>query len=721
MAPKDVPRMLWQPLPSSAKNIKDLTEVINAQYGTNINDYMSLCQWSVNEKTSPLFWLALFKFLGIKSDRPPQRTFDVDANLPPPMYPPPKFFPEIRMNIAENIFANYRSGSTILHVASEREPDVRDVTWDELHADVTRVSSAMVAYGVQVGDRVAAVLSNRPETVVCCLAALSLGAIWSSSSPDMGVDGILSRLTQIRPKMVFCERDIVYNGRSVQLLAKHRTWAEALAKTAPELTAVVVIGEMGATDEPAPRRTQSTTGPSSPYRIFMSWDSFIRQGARNRQLTFEQLPFSHPGFIVYSSGTTGPPKCIVHAAGGLLMSASKDAFLSYDVHRGDTLLQYTTTAWVMWALVFVSLSFGGKVVLYDGSPMVPDPLVLLRLVEKLRVNVFGTSAKFLSLLRDQKISPREQLDLSSLRTVVSTGSTLTADVAEWFYDFGFPQHVFLNSTCGGTDLACSLISGAPSLPLYAGEIQAPCLGMAVDLYDVDDERGLSVQGTGEPGEMVCKQPWPSEPAFFWDDPSGGKYKDSYFTKYAARLHVRPLHGHGQLEEYRIWSQGDFVSRNPARGGFLTHGRSDGVLNPGGVRFGSAEIYNVVEKDAAVADSVCVGQRRDGDADESVILFVVMAKGQNFTHAVARRLRDEIRSKLSPRHVPKYVFEIRDIPYTANGKKVEVLVKKVVSGKNVKISPTIANPESVEAFRQFVQVEDVNERQEHAWNSRASHL
>lgn len=637
------------------------------------------------------------------------------------MYPPPQFFPEIRMNFVENIFANYRAGAVILRVASEGSPDVRDVTWDELHADVARVVSAMVAYGVRAGDRVAAVLSNRLETVVCCLAALSLGALWSSSSPDMGVDGILSRLTQIRPKLVFCEREIVYNGKRVQLLVRHRKWEKALAQEAPEIEAVVVMGGLHAADRAAPDGMKSVPGPSRLQGKFTSWRTFLGRGTSNRPLTFEQLPFSHPGFIVYSSGTTGPPKCIVHTAGGLLMSASKDAFLSYDVHRGDTLLQYTTTAWIMWALVLVSLSFGGKVVLYDGSPMVPDPLVLLRLVEKLRVNVLGTSAKFLSLLRDQHISPREKLDLSSLRTVVSTGSTLTADVAEWFYDSGFPRHVFLNSTCGGTDLACSLISGAASMPLYAGEIQAPCLGMAVDLYDVDDERGVSVQETGAPGEMVCKQPWPSEPGLFWDDPSGEKYKGSYFTKYAAKLHVRPLRGHGQLEERPIWSQGDFVSRNPVTGGFLTHGRSDGVLNPGGVRFGSAEIYNVVERDPAVADSVCVGQRRDGDADESVILFVVMAEGHKFTRAVARRLLDTIRSKLSPRHVPRYVFQTQEIPYTVNGKKVEVLVKKVVSGKDVKISPTIANPKSVQGFQQFVRVEDVNERQECEWNGSASHL
>jgi acetoacetyl-CoA synthetase len=637
------------------------------------------------------------------------------------MYPPPRFFPEIRMNVAENIFANYRAGAVILHVASEGSPDVRDVTWDELHADVTRAASAMVSHGVRAGDRVAAVLSNRLEAVVCCLAALSLGALWSSSSPDMGVDGILSRLTQIRPKLVFCEREVVYNGRRVQLLARHRKWAEMLAQETQELEAVVILGGLQPEDRAVPDGTKSIPGPSRLQGKFISWNIFLGRAAGNRQLKFEQLPFSHPGFIVYSSGTTGPPKCIVHTAGGLLMSASKDAFLSYDVHRGDTLLQYTTTAWVMWALVLVSLSFGGKVVLYDGSPMVPDPLVLLRLVDKLRVNVLGTSAKFLSMLRDQRISPRERLDLSSLRTVVSTGSTLTADVAEWFYDSGFPRHVFLNSTCGGSDLACSLISGAASMPMYAGEIQAPSLGMAVDLYDIDDERGMSVQETGAPGEMICKQPWPSEPGLFWDDPSGEKYKNSYFTKYSARLYVRQHRGHGQLEERLIWSQGDFVSRNPVTGGFVTHGRSDGVLNPGGVRFGSAEIYYVVEKDPAVADSVCVGQRRDGDADESVILFVMMTEGHKFTRAVARRLRDAIRSKLSPRHVPKYVFQTQDIPYTVNGKKVEVLVKKVVSGKEVKISPTIANPTSVEGFRQFVRVEHADERQEREWNGSASRL
>lgn len=626
----------------------------------------------------------------------------------PPMYPPPTFFPGVKMNIAENIFANYRAGDVILHAASEGAENLRDVTWKELRGEVARVSGAMASRGVKVGDRIAAVMSNRLETIVACLATLSLGAIWSTSSPEMGVDAILSRLTQIRPKLVFCERQVVYNGRLRHLLPKHRAWSKILAMETAELEAVVVVGGFkDVTSEPT----------ESPAKL-MAWDDFLAQDASYTRLTFRQMPFNHPGFIVWSSGTTGPPKSIVHTAGGLLVSASKDAFLSYDIHRGDTVLQYTTTAWIMWALVFVSLSFGGRVVLYDGSPLKPDPLVLLRLVEKLRINVFGTSAKFLSLLKEQGIRPRDQLDLSSLRTVVSTGSILTADVSQWFYDKGFPPHVFLNSTCGGTDLACSLVSGEATMPLYAGEIQAPCLGMDVDVFDVENDLGLSIQDTGDAGELVCKQPWPSEPAFFWGDPAGEKYKTSYFAKYPA---VAPATRRQQHKGYPIWNQGDFVSQNPLTGGFLMHGRSDGVLNPGGVRFGSAEIYNVVAQDLSIADSVCVGQRRDCDADESVILFVQMAQGHDFNRAVARRLQDAIRSSLSPRHVPKYIFPVPGVPYTVNGKKVEILIKKLVSGQEVKVSPTIVNPEILRSYKQFIQAEQASERQQLLWDSRCAYL
>lgn len=612
------------------------------------------------------------------------------------------------MNLAENIFANYRAGDIILHVASEGAETLRDVTWEELRRQVAQLSGAMVSRGVKVGDRVAAVMSNRLETIVACLASLSLGAIWSTSSPEMGVDAILNRLTQIRPKLAFCETQVVYNGRLRHVLAKHRAWSSILAKKTAELEAVIVVGSV----------RDATLEPTESPVDLIAWDDFLAQAASNITLKFHQLPFNHPGFIVWSSGTTGPPKSIVHTAGGLLVSASKDAFLSYDIHRGDTILQYTTTAWIMWALVFVSLSFGGRVILYDGSPLIPDPLVLLRLVQRLRISVFGTSAKFLSLLKEHGISPRDQLDLSSLRTIVSTGSILTADVAQWFYDEGFPPHVLLNSTCGGTDLACSLVSGVSTMPLYAGEIQGPCLGMDVDIFDVDNGGGISIQNTGDAGELVCKQPWPSEPAFFWGDPAGEKYRASYFAKYPA---VAPEHNRQHPEGYPIWNQGDFVSKNPVTGGFLMHGRSDGVLNPGGIRFGSAEIYNVVAQDSSIADSVCVGQRRDHDADESVILFVQMAQGHDFNRAVTRRLNDAIRSSLSPRHVPKYIFPVSGVPYTVNGKKVEILVKNLVSGKEVKISPTIMNPEILDSYKEFIQTEEASKRQQLLWSTHGAHL
>lgn len=588
------------------------------------------------------------------------------------------------MNFAENMFAHYQKDKTVLHVVSEGAKSMRDVAWGELHDAVSRLAGAMVASGVKEGDRVAAVISNRLETIVICLAALSIGAIWSSSSPDMGVEGVLSRLLQIRPKLVFCESEVVYNGKQRDLLPNHVKWTEELRKDA-QLENVVVIT--------ARKKISAETHPK-----MISWDRFLARD-NGRPLTFKQLPFNHPAFIVYSSGTSGPPKCIVHSAGGLLLQVKKDSFFNYDIRTGDTILQFTTTGWIMWVMVLVSLSFGGRVVIYDGSPLVPDPLVLLRLVERLKVDVLGTSAKFLSMLMASGIKPRDLLDLSSLRTVTSTGSTLTAQVARWFYEDGFPKHIHLVSTCGGTDIACSLISGVATQPLFEGEIQGATLGMAVDLFDVEKDEGVSVRESNVPGELVCKLPFPSQPVSFWGDHTRGKYKDSYFSRFGES----------------IWAQGDFVSRNPSTGGYLTHGRSDGVLNPSGVRFGSAEIYNIIDHDPEIADSLCVGQRRPQDGDETVFLFVQMKPEFKFTIAVASRLRNAVRSSLSSRHVPRYVFEVSDIPYTINGKKIEILVKKIISGQQPQVSSTVANPECLAFYRQFVRAEEVDAEQEARWN------
>ncbi|KAF5013805.1 hypothetical protein FDECE_223 [Fusarium decemcellulare] len=668
------PPQLWKPLPDSGHNIKRLIQRVRAKHDPSVCDYDSLWKWSTNPVTAPLFWLELFDFLKIKADMVPDIAYERQERTVH-MFPPPRFFPSVKMNFAENIFKSSQSGKTILHLAPEGSEVVRDVTWDELYRQVSQVSSAMAASGIKVGDRVAAVISNRFETIVCCLATLSLGAIWSTSSPDMGVDGILDRLKQIQPRLVFCESHVIYNGKSRDLMQKHHAWTKTLSATDTELDNVIVISDG--------KPFETNEGGK-----MITWEKFTSRST-NGPLTFKQLPFSHPGFIVYSSGTSGLPKCIVHSAGGLLLQVRKDSILSYDVRPGDTILQYTTTGWIMWAMVLVSLSYGGKVVIYDGSPMVPDNLALFRLVEKLGVNLLGTSAKFLSLLMTSNTNPREHLDLSSLRTITSTGSTLTPQVAKWFYDAGFPPHIHLVSTCGGTDLAASLITGAGTLPLHAGEIQSHSLGMAVDIFDLEDEDGKSIKDTGAAGELVCTQPFPSQPVCFWGDKDGERYRTSYFEQYGNR----------------IWQQGDFVSRNPATGGYLTHGRSDGVLNPAGVRFGSAEIYHVVEQHPEVADSLCVGQRRPQDPDESVVLFVQMVPGAIFTPPFANKLQDAIRVGLSPRHVPKYVFQVPDIPHTVNGKKIEILVKKIISGEKPKISPTVANPECLDFYKQFISIEE----------------
>ncbi|KAH7161071.1 acetoacetate-CoA ligase [Dactylonectria macrodidyma] len=684
-APAPQPQLLWKPIQSSGMNVKKFIRMVNKKHGISIRNYKSLWEWSTSVTTAPLFWLDLFDFLDIKSDVRPKCAFETLVSGPPPvpMYPPPRFFPDVRMNFTQNILSHHQPDEVVLHLVTEGGESFSDVTWRELHAEISRLASAMVASGVKKGDRVAAVISNRRETITACLAALSLGAIWSSSSPDMGVEGVLSRLTQIRPKIVFCESEVTYNGKRKNLLSRHSAWAESLHKYG-DLGQVVII--------PGQTELPSTLGSK-----MISWDQFLSRDT-GRPLTFEQLPFNHPGFIVYSSGTSGLPKCIVHSTGGLYMQVRKDSLLGHDIHPGDTILQYTTTGWVMWAMVLVSLSFGGRVVVYDGSPMFPDSLVLPRIVERLKVNLFGTSAKFLSLLMASGVKPKNHVDLSSLRTITSTGSTLTAQVATWFYMEGFPPHIHLVSTCGGTDLACSLITGVATMPLYAGEIQAPSLGMAVDLFEVDNEAGVSIMDTGSPGELVCKQPFPSQPVRFWGDETGDKYRTSYFSQY------------GDL----TWNQGDYVSRNPTTGGFVTHGRSDGVLNPAGVRFGSAEIYNVVDQDIEIADSVCVGQRRPQDLDESVVLFLKMVPSVKFSRNVAHRLRNAIRSSLSPRHEPRFVFQVPDIPYTINGKKIEILIKKIISGQSPEASPTVANPECLDFYTQFVRIEEVDEQQEQSW-------
>ncbi|KIW06080.1 acetoacetate-CoA ligase [Verruconis gallopava] len=672
---------LWSPSPANGGNLKDFINLANNRFGLNLKSYHDLHAWSICTETSNDFWILLFEYLRIKSNRKPSIAFAAKMSTVP-MFPPPHFFPEIKLNFTENIFSNFIPSAVILHVCSEGANHVRDVTWDELRTQVEKIASAMINSGVSVGDRVAAIISNRQEAIASCLATLSLGAIWSASSPEMGSSAILSRLTQIRPKLIICESETVYNNKRRDLTSTNLIWARKLAQN-ESLRSIIVL-------------SQKKIKVGTEFKMIL-WDRFLAL-ATPRKLSFVQLPFNHPAFIVYSSGTSGSPKCIVHSAGGLLIQAKKDAILHYDIKPRDTVMQYTTTGWIMWVMVLVSLTYGGKVVLYDGSPFIPDELVLLRLVSNLKVNVFGTSAKFLTHLKTKMICPKKTLDLSHLRTVTSTGSPLTADVATWFYKHGFPKHIHLHSTCGGTDLACSLVTGVPTIPLFAGEIQGPSLGMAVDILSMDETEPVSVAFKGEAGELACLKPFPSQPVFFWGDKENVQYKSSYFEKFGAHT----------------WIQGDFVSMNPTTKGFTVHGRSDGVLNPSGVRFGSAEIYNVVQEFPEVQDSLCVGQRRKDDDDEHVVLFVQLRSKENLSRTLHNKLKESIAKRLSKRHVPKFIFATPEIPYTINGKKVEILVKKIISGQPFKVSPTVQNPDCLMFYQSFLHVEQKYEELRKQW-------
>lgn len=661
------PRKLWEPS-STDTNIDSFRRWINQKRQLNLLRYADLHAWSTNVATAEYFWVDLFEYLRLKPNSVPQQCF---SETPKAMYPPPVFFPDVHLNFTEHIFNN-RSEQPAIYAVNEGVQEIVEISWDQLHTRVKVFADALIQSEVQKDDVVVAIVSNNVEAIVACLATLSIGAIFSSSSPDMGAEGILARLDQIEPKIVIFQSSAVYNNKKIPLLDKARRCHEKLRNNA-KYQEMIIISDHDDLDEG-----------------MIGWERFCGR-AIGRQLEYEQVPFNHPGFIVFSSGTTGAPKCIVHSAGGVLMKVKADYLLQMNVRPDDVIYQYTTTGWIMWVILLGGLSFQGTIVLYDGSPLVPDPMVTLRMIEKLRITLFGTSARFLSDLMASNAHPYDSIDMSSLRTVSSTGSVLQANVCEWFYDRGFPAHVHLVSVSGGTDIAGSFVSGDATSPVYAGEIQRPSLGMAIDVLDSEAEQAVSVASTGRPGELVCRRPIPSQPTHFWKDDDGNQYRKSYFERYGPE----------------VWHQGDLVSQSPLSAGFTMLGRSDGVLNPSGVRFGSAEIYNAISHMRDLEETICVGQRRPFDSDETVILFVKMRQGKNLTPKLAHEIKATIRTKLTPRHVPKYIFEVPEIPYTINGKKIELIVKKIVSGQKVKPSGAVTNPVSLKSYERFVKPENLD--------------
>jgi acetoacetyl-CoA synthetase len=571
------------------------------------------------------------------------------------MFPPPTFFANSALNFAENLLfpeALNTSGcdpSTALAVIAVSEVERESVTWSDLRERVRVAQASLRTIGVQASDRVAGYVGNRTDALVAMLAATSLGAVWTAVSTDTGVHAVLERLAQIEPKVLFVDNAAFYNGKTFPTFSKVK---EIIAGLGPSLEMLVVLEAV----KGVPLDESLTLEKG---RV-LDYEQFCKLGDANSKLEFPQFPPNHPVYILYSSGTTGAPKCIVHGAIGTLIQHKKEHLLHCSITPKSRMLYFTTVSWMMWHWLVSALASGATIVLYDGSPFryrseadlgasVADDVAMPKVIEELGITHFGTSAKYLSVLEQKELFPRESANLSTLQAIYSTGSPLAPSTFSWIYK-AFPSNVNLGSITGGTDIISLFGAPSPISPVYVGEIQKAGLGMAIQAWDW---QGKDITSTGEAGELVCVKPFPCQPVFFWGSTGEAKYHSSYFDKFPG-----------------IWAHGDFIRFNPNTGGLVMLGRSDGILKPAGVRFGSAEIYNVLLKwfPTEVADALCIGRRRETDVDETVVLFLKMAEGQQLTTELTGKVKSVIRKELSARHVPGVIDECPDIPVTSNGKK-----------------------------------------------------
>lgn len=607
-------------------------------------DYDALYRWSVTDIAA--FWDQIWQFCELVGDRG-----DGPAVAHPNRMPQAGFFPSARLNYAENLLRRRDDGDAIVFRAETGA--VRRLSAAGLYNSVSCVAQALEAAGVGIGDRVAGYLPNVPEAVIAMLAATSLGATWSSASPDFGVQGVLDRFGQIEPTVLFAADGYFYNGKAFDCLDKV---GEILASLPSVRRAVIV-----------PYAGSSRPLPDKAVRLAEFVTAFPA-----RDISFRRLPFDHPLAILYSSGTTGAPKCIVHGAGGTLLTHLKELRLHTDVGPGDRAFYFTTLGWMMWNWIVSSLATGATLMLFDGSPFHPGPEALWEYAEAERITLFGTSAKYLDAVAKSGLKPGERFDLSSIRTITSTGSPLLPESFDFVYR-DVKSDVLLASISGGTDIVGCFVLGNPMLPVRRGEIQCRGLGFAVEVHDED---GKPV--TGQKGELVCVKPFPSMPVMFWNDPSNARYHAAYFERFPG-----------------IWCHGDYVELTK-NGGLIIYGRSDAVLNPGGVRIGTAEIYRQVEQLPEVLESLVIGQ--DWEGDVRVILFVRLRDGVTLDDDLKKRLSKRIKDNASPRHVPAKIIQVTDIPRTKSGKITELAVRDVVHGRAIKNVEALANPEALALFK-----------------------
>jgi len=649
-----MPEPLWRPSPerAAASQMTAFRKLVEAKSGMGLPDYAALQKLSVERPGDVWSWL--WDFCGVRGEKGGE-PYLADAK----MMPGAKFFPGGRLNYAQNMLVRNDDATAIVFRGEDKVR--RRWTWGELSRKAAAFQAAFLTAGCVAGDRVAAIMPNMPESVAGLMGAAASGIVWSSCSPDFGVEGVIDRFGQIEPKVLIACDGYYYAGKTIRLADRLK---DILARL-PSVRLVLIVDYIGEA------RAVAASLPNA-----LEWLTTDRPGPA-RAPVFTPLPFDHPLYILYSSGTTGVPKCIVHGHGGILLKHLSEHKLHCDLGPADKLFYFTTCGWMMWNWLVSGLSQGATLMLYDGSPFHPDGRTLFNYADEEGITVFGTSAKYIDALGKSGLRPRDTHKLGTVRMICSTGSPLAPESFDYVYD-GIKQDVHLASVSGGTDICGCFVLGVPELPVWRGEIQAPAFGVAMD---VADENGAPVKA-GK-GELVCRQPFPSMPVMFWNDPDGGKYRKAYFERFPG-----------------IWHHGDFAEWT-VHGGMIIHGRSDATLNPGGVRIGTAEIYRQVEQLPEIQESIVIGQ--DWDNDVRVVLFVVLKPGFALDAGLRDRIKKRIREGTTPRHVPARIVAVADIPRTKSGKITELAVRDIIHGREIKNREALANPQALELFRNLTEL------------------